>query len=171
MQMKSIRKRRNCYAMFFAAGICLAVWLGATFMVEAAFAFGAISVASLIFLVRQCRLLYDVTLIWDNRILAVPSAFIFTAGSQGKNDTEETVISTFGMLIGSKIYRWGCDGVHGVRLKTIEIDEERMYLTFGDVAQTMRVELLHGMAEQQAVLDVAQKLWHETGVTASISGW
>jgi hypothetical protein len=46
-----------------------------------------------------------------------------------------------------------------------------MYLTFGDVAQTMRVELLHGIAEQQTVLEVAQKLWKETGVTASISGW
>ncbi len=169
--MKLIRKRRNCYAIFFAVSICLAVWLGAKFMVEAASAFGAISVASLIFLVRQSRLLYDAALIWDNRILAVPSAFISTASGKGKNDTEETVVSTFGILIGSKIYQWGCDGVHGVRLNAIEIDPERMYLTFGNAAQTVRVELLHGMAEQQAVLDVTQKLWNETGVTASISGW
>jgi hypothetical protein len=35
----------------------------------------------------------------------------------------------------------------------------------------MRVELLHGMAQKQAVLDVAQKLFHETGVTADITGW
>ena len=42
---------------------------------------------------------------------------------------------------------------------------------FGDAAQTMRVELLHGMVEQQTILDAAQKLWHETGVKASISGW
>ena len=169
--MKSIRKRRNCFALFFAVSICLAVWLGATFMVETAFAFGAISVASLIFLVRQSRLLYDAALIWDNRILAVPSAFTFTAGGKGKNDTEKTVVSTFGILIGSKIYRWGCDGVRGVRLNAIKIDRERMHLTFGDAAQTMRVELLHGIAEQQAILDAAQKLWHETGVTASIIGW
>jgi hypothetical protein len=46
-----------------------------------------------------------------------------------------------------------------------------MYLTFGDKDQTMRVELLHGMTQKQAVLDAAQKLWHETGVKASISGW
>jgi hypothetical protein len=137
----------------------------------AVFAFGAISLISLLLLVRQSRLLYGATLIWDNRILAVPSALISMPGRQMKKDTEETVVSTFGILIGSEIYRWGLDGVHGVRLHTAHIDQERMYLTFGDAAQTMRVELLHGMTQKQAVLDAAQKLLHETGVTADITGW
>ena len=169
--MKLIRKRRNGYALLFAASICLAVWLGMAFMLEAVFVFGAISAISLVLLVRQSRLLYDATLIWDNRILAVPSALISTEGSLRQADTEETVVSTFGILIGSEIYRWGLDGVHGVRLHTAHIDQERMYLTFGDAAQTMRVDLLHGMTQKQAVLDAAQKLWHETGVTADITGW
>ena len=171
VQMKSIRKRRNGYVLLFAASICLAVWLGATFMLEAVFAFGAISLISLLLLLRQSRLLYEATLIWDNRILAVPSALISMQGHQMKKDTEETVVSTFGVLIGSRIYRWGLDGVHGVRLHTAHIDQERMYLTFGDSAQTMQVELLHGMTQKQAVLDAAQKLLHETGVTADITGW
>ncbi|MGI6327981.1 MAG: hypothetical protein ACOX1I_03340 [Dethiobacteria bacterium] len=171
VQMKLIRKRRNGYALLFAASICLAVWLGATFMLEVVFAFGAISLISLLLLVRQSRLLYDATLIWDNRILAVPSALISMPGRQMKKDTEETVVSTFGILIGSEIYRWGLDGVHGVRLHTAHIDQERMYLTFGDAAQTMRVELLHGMTQKQALLDAAQKLVHETGVMADITGW
>jgi hypothetical protein len=47
VQMKLIRKRRNGYALLFAASICLAVWLGATFMLEVVFAFGAISLISL----------------------------------------------------------------------------------------------------------------------------
>jgi len=171
VQMKLIRKRRNGYALLFAASICLAVWLGMAFMLEAVFVFGSISLISLVLLVRQSRLLYDATLIWDNRILAVPSALISTEGSLRQADTEETVVSTFGILIGSEIYRWGLDGVHGVRLHTAQIDQERMYLTFGDAAQTMRVELLHGMTQKQAVLDAAQKLLHETGVTADITGW
>lgn len=58
-----------------------------------------------------------------------------------------------------------------MRLHTAQIDKERMYLTFGDSAQTMGVELLHNMAQKQAVLDAAQKLFHETGVTADIIGW
>ena len=169
--MKLIRKRRNGYALMFAASICLAVWLGATFMLEAVFALGAISLISLVLLVRQSRLLYDATLIWDNRILAVPSALISMPGRQMKKDTEETVVSTFGVLIGSRIYRWGLDGVHGVRLSAVQIDKARMYLTFGNKDQTMRVELLHGMTQKQAVLDAAQKLLRETGVTADITGW
>ena len=169
--MKPILKRRNIYALSFAVSICLAVWLGTKLMIEAVFVFGAISVISLLLLVRQSRLLYDATLIWDNRILAVPSALISMPGRQMKKDTEETVVSTFGILIGSEIYRWGLDGVHGVRLHTAHIDQERMYLTFGDAAQTMRVELLHGMTQKQAVLDAAQKLLRETGVTADITGW
>lgn len=169
--MKLFRKRRNGYALLFAASICLAVWLGATFMLEVVFALGAISLISLVLLVRQSRLLNDATLIWDNRILAVPSALISIPDRQMKKDTEETVVSTFGILIGSEIYRWGLDGVHGVRLHAAHIDQERLYLTFGDSAQTMRVDLLHGMTQKQAVLDAAQKLLRETGVTADITGW
>ena len=169
--MKSIRKRRNGYVLLFAASICLAVWSGMAFSLEAALALGAISAISLLLLVRQSRLLYDATLIWDNRIHAVPTALISITGRQMKKDTEETVVSTFGILIGSEIYRWGLDGVHGVRLHTAHIDQERLYLTFGDAAQTMRVDLLHGTTQKQAVMDAAQKLWHETGVMADITGW
>ena len=57
---------------------------GKAFMLEAVFAFGAISLISLLLLVRQSRLLYDATLIWDNRILAVPSALISMPGRQIK---------------------------------------------------------------------------------------
>jgi hypothetical protein len=166
VQMKSIRKRRNGYALLFAAGICLAVWLGMAFMLKAVFVFGAISLIFLLLLVRESRLLYDATLIWDNRILAVPSALISMPGRQMKKDTGETVVSTFGILIGSEIYQWGLDGVHGVRLITVQIDKERMHLIFGDKDQTMRVELLHGMLHKQTVVEAAQKMLHETGVTA-----
>ncbi|RBP65315.1 hypothetical protein DES36_10752 [Alkalibaculum bacchi] len=169
--MKLIRKRRNRYALSLAASIYLTVWLGKAFMLEVVFAFGAISLISLLLLVRQSRLLYDATLIWDNRILAVPSALISMPGPQMKKDTGETVVSTFGILIGSEIYRWGLDGVHGVRLHTAQIDKERMYLTFGDASKTTRVELLHGMTEKQAILDAAQTLLRETGVTAEIINW
>ena len=169
--MKSIRKRRNGYALLFSASLCLAVWLGAAFKSEAVFIFGAISVISILLLVKENRRLNEAALIWDNRILAVPSALISTPDKKIKKGTEETVISTFGILIGSIIYRWGLDGVHGVRLRTVRIDPEKMYLTFGDTAQNMRLELLHGMTQKQAVLDVAQKLLHETGVSADINGW
>lgn len=169
--MKSIRKRRNGYALLFAASIGLAFWLGVSLALEAAIALGAISLIFLLLLVMQSRLLYVATLIWDNRILAVPSALISISGQTMRKDTQETVVSTFGILIGSEIFRWGLDGVHGIRLRTAHIDQERMILTFGNAEQIMRVELLHGMTQKQVVLNAAKKLLHETGVTTDIIGW
>ena len=80
-------------------------------------------------------------------------------------------MSTFGILIGTKIYRWGLDGVHGVRLSNIEIDRQRMILIFGDETRSMRIELLHGITDQTEILEAKQKFWHETGVSANINGW
>lgn len=169
--MKAIRKRRNGYATLFAIGVILAAWFTVKLMRAPAFVFGAINIALLMLLVRQNRLLNYAGLIWDNRILAVPSAVLSTANGKKKRDVEETVVSTFGILTGGKLYKWGCDGVRGVRLSAIEIDRAWISLTFGDGTETMRMELLHGMDNEKAVLDVKQKLWHETGVTAIISGW
>lgn len=169
--MKVIRKRRIGYTLLLIAGLCLTLWLGTTHILQVAVTFGIISVFSLVLLIRQSRLLHAARLIWDNRILAVPSALSSDSGCQVKKDTEETVVSTFGILIGSVVYCWGVDGVHGVRLHAVQIDNERLHLTFGDSAQTMHVELLHGLTHKQAVLDTAQKLLYETGVTADINGW
>jgi hypothetical protein len=73
----------------FIANIYLAVWLGATFMLEALFVFGAISFISFLLLMRQSRLLNDAKLIWDNRILEVPSALISIKGCHTVNGAEE----------------------------------------------------------------------------------
>lgn len=169
--MKAIRKRHNGYAVLLAISLSLTVWFSMKPMAETALVFGAASIAMFLLLVRQSRLLYDASLIWDNRILAVPSVVVTTACSKEHRETEETVVSTFGILIGSRIYKWGCNGVRGVRLNTIEIDRARIYLNFGDGAETTRVELLHGLTDEQAALEVKQRMWHETGVTARLSNW
>lgn len=169
--MKAIRKRRNCYAGLFAFGVFLTVWFAMKLMTVTALVFGAASIAIFMLLIRQSRLLYDASLIWDNLILAVPSAVITIAGSKEERKAEETVVSTFGLLLGGKICKWGCDGLRGVRLRAIEIDRERIYLTFNDEVETMQVELLHGMTDEQTVIDVKERMWRETGVKAKISGW
>lgn len=138
---------------------------------EAAITLGAVSIAFLILLIRKIRLLYDATLIWDNRILAVPSALISATSGTGQSHTEETVVSTFGILIGTKIYRWGIAGVYGVRLSSIAMDRQRMLLIFGDATRSMQIELLHGITDQTKILEVQRRFWHETGVSDSIHGW
>lgn len=169
--MKTIEKRRNGYAILFTASICLAVWFRLNSMTEMMFIFAAASIVLFRLLIRQNQLLNDAMLIWDNCIFAVPYSVISTVNDKKKIDTQETIVSTFGILLGSKIYKWGSDGVCGVQLRAIKIDRVCIYLTFGDGAKTMQVKLLHGMTNEQAVMEVKQKLWRETGVTAEISGW
>ncbi|HHT62743.1 MAG: hypothetical protein ACOX4H_06915 [Bacillota bacterium] len=168
--MKEFRKRRDCYAVFFVIGIVLTLIFAMNLMLVAAFISGMGSFILFIILVRQHLLLRDANLIWDNPILTVSSSIIIK--SEGKKwEAEKTIFSTFGILMGSKIYKWGSEGVHGVRLKSILIDRERIHLTFGDLKKTICVEMLHGMADKQAVLDVQKRLLYETGVSAMISGW
>lgn len=169
--MSFIRKRRNEYLILFAFSICLAVLMGLVFMSEAIYIFGAISLISFILLVRQHRLLNDATLIWENKILAVPSALISMTGQHMKKNTGETLLSTFGIIIGREIYRWGLNGIHGVRLHSVHIDPEKIHLTFGDANETMQLELLHGITDKQNVVSAAKKILYETGVMAEISGW
>lgn len=169
--MKLIRKRRNGFVIMFLANFCFAMLLSFVYKEEMVFLFGTISLISLLFLVRQNRLFYDASLIWENRILVVPSIAPNLSGRQIQKDTEETVVSTFGILLGKQIYRWGLDGIHGIRLQTTLIDKEGIYLTFGDAAQIMRLEMLHGMSQKQEVIITAQKLLYETGVQADIIGW
>jgi hypothetical protein len=71
--MKLIRKRRNGFVIMFLANFCFAMLLSFVYKEEMVFLFGTISLISLLFLVRQNRLLYDASLIWENRILVVPS--------------------------------------------------------------------------------------------------
>lgn len=169
--MRFIKKWRNIYAVLFAVSISLTLLFIIIWMPKAAIAFGALDSVVIICLYRQNRLLYNAGLICDNGIICVPSAIVTAENYPDKKLTEETIVSTFGLLLGNKLYQWGCDGVRGTRLRQIKLDRERIWLTFGTDNETLRVELLHGITNKQRVMEITQKLRHETGVTASISGW
>lgn len=171
MQMKAILRRRNGYSALLAVCVLLTAYFFVKLITMTAFIFAVVSMALLMLLIKQNRLVFDARLIWNNRILVVPSAVIYLPDDKERKNTEETIVSTFGILTGSKIYKWGSDGVHGVRLCAIKIDQAWIYLTFGNGAKTIRVELLHGLVDEQTVLAVKQRFWRETGVVAVISGW
>jgi hypothetical protein len=165
------RKRRNVYTVLFVIGICISILFAVKDMAEAALILGVLDIIVFILLIRQNRLLYNASLILDNRILSVPSAVISIQGDKRKRDVEETVVSTFGIMMGDRIYKWGSDGVRGVQLRAMEIDREWIYLTFGDGIKTMRVELLHGIADKEEVMKMKQRLRRETGVELVVRGW
>ncbi len=138
---------------------------------ETAIICGGLTAAALILLYRQSRLLVAAIVIYDSRILTVPLSVVTSENQPEQKQAEETIVSTFGLLLGNKVYRWGCDGVYGVRLRDVQIDKEHICLTFGADGEMLRVELLHGLSEIQSAMEIAQKIWHETGVRAEISDW
>lgn len=169
--MKLIRKKRNLYALLFLICISTTVLLSRTGIVEVIFLVAVISIISFLLLAKQNRLLHDAMLIRDNLILSVPFDTVSDSSNKLNSNCEETVISTFGILIGCEIYQWGLDGMDGTRLLSAQIDHEKIYLNFGDEAESMRVELLHGMHQKQEVDETVQKLWRETGVQAILCDW
>lgn len=95
--MKAIRKRRNGYAVLFAIGVFLTAWFSIKLMTEIVFVVGTASIALLMLLIRQSCLLHDANLILDNRILAVPSAFIFMASDTSSGKTEKQEVKVYGI--------------------------------------------------------------------------
>lgn len=169
--MKAIRKWRDISAVLFVVCILFTALFAATQTLELAIVFCIADVAIFIFLYSRNQLFQDATLICNNQILCVPSAVITAENCTDKIMLNETVVSTFGLLIGSKVYKWGCGGISGSRLKQIKLDKERIWLTFGTDDETRCIELLHGMTNKQSIVEITQKLRHETGVTAKIIDW
>ena len=169
--MLSIRRWRNYYTLFFTISILFTMFLAMRLIYEIAFIFGSISIILLILMIRQNRLLYNFKLIYDNRIFTVSLATISKLHGEEKTKVGETVVSTFGLIIGSKLYKWGDYEKYGVMLQAIQIDRERIHLTFGDEIEVLTVGLLHGIANYQEVVDVKEKLWRETGVEAVVKSW
>jgi hypothetical protein len=169
--VKSIKYRRNVYAALSVAVILLTVLLLVTQKMEASALCGGLAAVALFLLYRQSRLLGAAMVIYDSRILTVPSSVVTSENQPNKKQAEETIVSTFGLLLGNKVYRWGCEGVYGVRLREVQIDKAHICLCFGTDGETLRVRLLHGLTDRQSVTEIAQKIWHETGVRAVISDW
>ena len=171
MLIKEIRKGLRIYTLLLIVtlGLTAAFALGRK-LVPVLF-FGVVAVAIFFFLIGWRRRLFEVTLIWDNRILTVPSAVIYSPKNGEGKEVGGTVVSTFGLLIGDKIHKWGSEGIYGVRLAAIKIDRQRLSFTFGEENYTRRVELFHGIDDGEKIREVKNHLWRETGVTALVCGW
>ncbi|MGI6685760.1 MAG: hypothetical protein ACOX47_09890 [Bacillota bacterium] len=169
--MEAIRKWQKIYVILLIISVFSTVWFFRRFMLEMAIVFGCANIVLLILLIKQNQLLKDAELIRDNCILMVSSGVISTENGEERSVAEQTVVSVFGIVMGNKIYKWGSDGVHGVRLSSVVIEKAHIRLTFGDGTKTMWVRLLHGLVDEQEIFEVKERLWQETGVTAEVNGW
>lgn len=169
--MKVIKRRRSIYAVFSSVAVFLTVMFIAIEKPAAAIALAAVSALSLIIFSRESRMLYCARLICDNRILTLPSAVVTIEKCAGERMRENTVVSTFGMMVGTKVFKWGCDGIHGVRLQNVRMDREHIRLTFGVNDKKQSAVLLHGMTDRESVQEIARKIFRETGVKPEVSDW
>ena len=157
MHLRSIRRRYTCCSLLLALSILCTVWLDPRES-GSSIVWSLVVVFLVGIFILQSQKLQTATLIWDNRILVIPGA------------VDEVVLSTFGMLSAGHIYEWGQRGLWGIRLKAMEVDQKKMRLSFGNERQAMWFEFEHGIDTKQKILEVAQTLWRETGVEATILG-
>ena len=171
MYLRSIGRRYNCYGLLLTLCLfLLTVWLEPTQNVGVSIVWILLIVLLIGLFIRQNQILQTARLIWDNRILVVPAAHL-DKGSGAVQAVDEKVLSTFGIMSAGYIYEWGCRGLEGVRLRAIEIDQKKMWLSFGNKRNVIQLEFQHGIDTKQNVLEVVEKLWRETGVMATIRGW
>jgi len=116
MPVEAIRKCYKIYGALFIISVFSTVWFLGRLVIETVIVFGCANIVLLILLIKQKKLLKDAELIWDNPILMVPLAVVSTENGIERRVAEQTVFSVFGILIGNKIYKWGTDGINGVRL-------------------------------------------------------
>lgn len=169
--MKPIKRERNIYAALSVSVILLAVLFLVLRNMEAVLVCCGLTAVALFAFYKKNRLFNVATLICDNRIVTVPSFIVIEEKKPKQIQAEEAIVSTFGLILGNKVYPWGCEGVYGIRLREVQIDKEHICLAFGDDSEMLRVELLHGLTDKQRITEITQKLWHETGVRAELIGW
>ncbi|PKM66155.1 MAG: hypothetical protein CVU95_12540 [Firmicutes bacterium HGW-Firmicutes-2] len=97
----------------------------------------------------------DKQLITDNPILTIPT----------QTSSKAVIISTFGMLSEHKCYRWG---YKGVKLISVVLDKEKIYLSFGKGEHVKHVSIYHEMVRENDLKEVCQKFLYETGVVVNI---
>ena len=167
--MKTIKTNRDIYATISVVGLLLTIVFILSQKIEAVIVCGGLTSISLILLFRQNRLLSAVKVISESRILTISSSIVTSEKEQ--KQIEETIVSTFGLLLGYKVYTWGCEGVYGVRLREVQIDKVHISLSFGEDEKMLCAKLLHGLKDRKNVEELAQKIWQETGVEVEIYNW
>lgn len=164
----TLQTRRNLLAVLLICSVLLTGWFAAAKLPSFALLFAAVSIALLIIFRQTARLLRAVKLIRENRILAVPAAWLQEKGF-GHTCIEGLIVSTFGAIIGSKVVQWGQGGLGGSRLLEIAIDRKSIILTFGTETKTAKLELLHGLTEIEAAVRLQDDFMFETGVKARLT--
>lgn len=110
----------------------------------------------------------SVRLIVENRLLDIcPVTIRVTDSGDESAQPIECVFSPFGLLIGSKVYKFGRDGI---RLYSMEIGPSRISLDFGTEKRRCTAVFLHDPLSADEIEQLAERVKRETGITPSYAG-
>ncbi len=171
MDMKELKRRRDIYLIIVLLGFILTIYSRQNHARATTIFTGLSTLIFLPLFIRQIGLIRDISIIRDNPILVVATAATRSRGNGKKEYIEEIIISTFGILLDKKIYKWGSGGVHGILLKSIDIDSRRIKLVFGRDSRNTEIEIIHDLESRERAISIGESLWKETGVMANIHGW
>lgn len=160
--MKEIRRSLSLYALLFFLSIFLSFLLSRLSWQGLLRVFSLASAIFFCLLVRQYYKLRRTQLIYDNPIVHLPLALLFEADKEEGLALEEVLLSTFGLVVGGRIYFWG---LKGSRLISAFIDSKTLAFTFGRAGELRSIEILHNLKDEN-LKTLVDKLYHETGVRA-----
>jgi len=111
--------------------------------------------------------LISAQLIVENAILHIQPAVLCGPNGGDKANPCETVemyVSVFGVLLGSKIIKWGQDGGRDGRLKAVEIGRGYLSIAYGAKEDIKNIRLLYNRPGDDTLAGIIEKFRYETGI-------
>lgn len=125
----------------------------------------ATSITFLSLYIRIHQRLKVARLIVENQILHIQPAVIHEHIGEDittlSNSSVEVFVSCFGILLDSKVIKFN---QNDIRLKTVELDQDFICLTYGTKEKVSSTKLLHGKINESELDQISHSFLYETGL-------
>lgn len=167
--MRALKKRLMLFICLSGFSVLVSVYFLLRRDLPIALVFTVLMTGTFSFSLHQLQQHKTAKLIIENLILYIRSAVIHENTSAGSFSFElkiiEVFISCFGILFDGRIIMFNQDGI---QLKSVEVGQNDIYLTYGTDEQTRCVQLLHASLDKLVQQDISKKFYRETGMTVKI---
>jgi hypothetical protein len=125
-----------------------------------------------VYFYRWLQKVKSAELITENVLLSIPAGKVWRSDDKAaffkSNKVEPVILSGFGVLAGENVYKFNCDGI---RLLSMKIDPETIFLTYGTPKKQDHIMLRHGLIKKEDIQDIADKIHYETGIVPEVQDW
>lgn len=155
-------------SLFIGAGACCYLVFQQRFLMLYILLIPVLVVA--VYFYRQLQRLRTARLITENSILSIPVVTVWNSDSSSLPNSDKTalvIVSCFGIIFDNEVFKFNCDGI---RLLSVAISWQAMWLTFGTEKKKQHVRLLHGLSNREDIQMITEKFRYETGVIPVVAG-